>query len=83
MIKNTKFTKTIDAADENLLKTKNAIKNAITDTITLDITTALKLLNNLIEVNAGKIIKLEINNEPITLIPTTTTIAVAKANIIL
>lgn len=83
IIYNTKFTTTIDAAEENSEKKKNAVVKAIDATITEDITTRLKLVNNLFEVRAGKIIKLEINNVPITLIPTTTTIAVARAKIIL
>ena len=79
----TRFTTTIDSADENSEKKKNAVVNAIHATTTDDITTLLKLVNNLFELRAGKIIKLEINNVPITFIPITTTIAVPRANIIL
>lgn len=79
----TRFTTTIDAADENSEKKKNAVINAIHATTTDEITTLLKLVNNLFELRAGKIIKLEINNVPMTLIPITTTIAVPSANIIL
>ena len=79
----TKFTTTIDAAEENSEKKKNAVVNATQATTTDDITTLLKFVNILFELRAGKIIKLEINNVPITLIPITTTIAVPRANIIL
>ena len=79
----TRFTTTIDAAEENSEKKKNAVVNASAATTTDEITTLLKFVNNLFELRAGKIIKLEINKVPITLIPITTTIAVPSANIIL
>ena len=79
----TKFTTTIDAAEENSEKKKKAVVNAIHATTTEEITTLLKFVNNLFELRAGKIIKLEINKVPITLIPMTTTIAVPSAKIML
>ncbi len=55
------------------------IKKAKIDTTTEDTTTDLKVLNTLIEVRAGKIIKLDINIAPIILIPKTIVMAVKKA----
>ena len=45
---------------------------AITETIILDITTVLNFLNICIDVNVGKIIRLDISSDPIILIPITT-----------
>ena len=59
------------------------IINDIIDIITLDITTLLNFLYIIIDVNVGNIIKLDINNEPISLIPSTTTIEHNTANNIL
>jgi hypothetical protein len=63
-------------ADEYFVKQKNAIKKHTTDIIIDDHTVHLKFLNKRIDVKAGKIIKLEINNVPIILIPKTTITAV-------
>ena len=57
--------------------------NEIIDIIILDITTFLNVLKYCIDDNVGKIIKLDINNEPINLIPSTTTIEHNTANIML
>ena len=59
------------------------IMNAITDIIILDITTLLNLLNTCIDDSVGKIIKLDINNEPISLIPNTIVIEHKIAKIML
>lgn len=53
------------------------IVKQITDISAEDITTDLKLLNTLIEVNVGNITRLDINIVPIILIPTTIVIAVS------
>ena len=58
-------------------------KKHTTDTVADDITTALKLLNTLIEVSAGKIISAEIRSVPIIRIPRTIVTAVRDAIIIL
>jgi hypothetical protein len=55
------------------------IKKHITERTAEEITTLLKLLNILIEVNDGKIIRLDIKSAPIILIPKTTVIAVSAA----
>jgi len=49
------------------------------DTIDDEITTALKLLNSLIEVRDGKIIRADIRRVPIILIPRTIVTAVREA----
>ena len=49
----------------------------------LDITTLLNFLKIFIELKAGNIIKLDINNDPINLIPITTTKEHSIANIAL
>lgn len=59
------------------------IINDIVDIIILDITTLLNFLYIIIDVNVGNIIKLDINNEPISLMPSTTTIEHNTANNIL
>jgi hypothetical protein len=70
------LTITILDADEYLAKQKKAIKKQTTDIIIDAHTVHLKFLKILIDVKAGKIIKLEINNVPIILIPKTTITAV-------
>ena len=55
------------------------IKKHTTDKTDEQTITALKLLNTLIEVRAGKIIRLDMRSVPIILIPTTTVIAVSTA----
>ena len=60
--------------DPTIPKKKHTI-----ETIEELITTVLKLLHTLMEVNAGKIIKLEISKVPIILIPTTIVMAVKNA----
>jgi len=67
-------------------KAKDAIipkKKQTIDTIDEEITTDLKLLHTLIEVRAGKIIRLDISIVPMILIPTTIVIAVKNAMSIL
>ena len=64
------------AAEEYWEKAKKATKKQKTDMNIDDTITFLKLLNTRIEVKAGKIIKLEISNEPMIRMPITTTIAV-------
>ena len=53
------------------------------ETITLEITTLLNVLNICIDESVGKIIKLEISNAPIKRIPSTTTTEHKLAKIIL
>ena len=55
------------------------IKKHTIDITAEDIITDLKLLNTLIDDNAGNIIRLDINNEPINLMPITMVIAVSTA----
>ena len=57
----------------------NPVRKQSTETIPEQITTERKLLHSLIDVRAGKIIRLEINNEPIIIIPSTIVIAVKTA----
>lgn len=59
------------------------IINEMIDIKTLDITTLLKFLKICIEESVGKIIKLEINKDPISLMPNTTVIEHRLAKIIL
>jgi hypothetical protein len=56
------------------------IKKHIIESMALEIVTDLKLLKTRIDVNAGKIIKLEIIIAPIKRIPTTTVSAVKTAS---
>ena len=58
-------------------------KKHIIEIIKEFITTALKLLKTLIDVSVGKIIRLDINKEPIVLIPKTMISEVKNAIIIL
>ena len=55
------------------------MQKQITDKIPEDHTTPLKLLNTRMEVSAGKMIRLEINNAPIIRIPRTIVTAVSTA----
>ena len=59
------------------------IINEMIDITTLDKTTLLNFLNNCIDESVGNIIKLDINKEPISLIPSTTTTEHNDAKIIL
>jgi hypothetical protein len=61
----------------------NPTINDTIEIIILDIITLLNFLNNCIDESVGKIIKLDINKDPINLIPKTTTIEHKLANIIL
>ena len=63
-------------ADEYWVNAKKAIKKHMIEIIIDAQTVHLKRLNILIADKAGNIIKLEINNVPIILIPKTTIIAV-------
>lgn len=67
----------------NIYELISPIINDIMDIITLDITTLLKFLYSIIDDIVGNIIKLDINSEPISLIPSTTTIEHNVANKIL
>ena len=81
MIKAIRFTTTIlapagvEKVKESIIPTKKQIR-AIQE---VAIITCKKLLNSLIAVREGKIIKLEIINAPISLMPITTVIAVQMA----
>ena len=66
-----------------LYETNNPNANVTKDKIELDIITFLKLLNICIEQILGKIIKLDINKAPISLMPSTIIIEQRLANIIL
>lgn len=85
MIKIIKLTITIVAPVGNSITNDNIkpIIKAITDIITLDITTLLNFLNSCIDDNVGNIIKLDIKSDPIRRIPSTTTMEHKDANIIL
>lgn len=76
MRKTAKLTITMLAADEYCENTKKATKKQKIEIIIEEIITFLKLLKTRIDDRAGKIIKLDINNVPMILIPTTTTTAV-------
>lgn len=81
IINNTKYTKTIPAP-VGIFKKKEInipIIKQIIEIITEQITNPLKLFVNFLDITAGNIIKLEISNVPIILIPTTTTNAVISA----
>ena len=60
-------------------KSEPADQTPAADTAADTAVTARKLLHTRIEVSAGKIIKLDINNAPIILMPTTTVTAVSTA----
>ena len=66
-----------------LYEINNPNANVTKDKIELDIITFLKLLNICIEQILGKIIKLDINKAPISLMPSTIIIEQRLANIIL
>ena len=85
MIKIIKLITTIVAPVGNSIINDNIkpIIKAITDIITLDITTLLNVLNSCIDDNVGNIIKLDIKSDPIRRIPSTTTMEHKDANIIL
>ena len=85
MIKIIKLITTIVAPVGNSIINDNIkpIIKAITDIITLDITTFLNFLNSCIDDNVGNIIKLDIKSDPIRRIPSTTTMEHKDANIIL
>ena len=74
--KNVKFTITTLAPDGKLGNKKKASKKLVIEINAEVITTTLNFLNILIEVSAGKMIKLEINNVPMILIPSTIITAV-------
>ena len=81
IINNIKYTKTIPAP-VGIFKKKEVnipIIKQIIEIITEQITNPLKLFVNFLDITAGNIIKLEISNVPIILIPTTTTNAVISA----
>ena len=80
-IKTTAFTMTTlaPAGVEYINDKVIPIKKQTTDITPDEIMTDLKLLKTRIDVNAGKIIKLEINIVPIMRIPKTIVIAVKKA----
>ena len=67
----------------NIYEVIKPIINDIIDIKVLDITTFLKFLYIIIDDNVGNIIKLDIKSEPISLIPSTTTIEHNVANIML
>ena len=85
MINITKFTITIVAPVGVAFKYDIVIPkiNEIKETITLEITTLLNFLNICIDESVGKIIKLDIKRDPISLIPRTTTTEHKLAKIIL
>ena len=74
--KKIKLTITTLAPDGKLGNKKKASKKLVIDIKADVMTTTLNFLNTLIEVKAGKMIKLDINNVPIILIPSTMIIAV-------
>ena len=81
-IKNiTKFATTMlaPAGADQIKDVTNPIKKHITDKTAEDIVTLRKLLNTRIDVNTGKIIKLEIIIAPISRIPITIVNAVSNA----
>ena len=83
IMKQIKLTITTDAPDEYSINKKKAIIKHVTLIKAEAIITFLNLVNTCIAERAGRIIILEINNDPIILIPTTIITAVKQANIIL
>ena len=66
--------------NERTYEMTNPIKNAISDSTADAIVTLLYVLNSFIALKDGKMIKLEINNEPRILIPITIVSAVKIDN---